>query len=155
MYKRILVTLDGSNLGESVLPHVVEISRGCQVVDVRLIRVVEPVEFVLAPDPTIREEEQQRMESSDKKHAELYLVKIANKLKEEGINAQSEVLYGKVADSIIDYVNKNEIDLVVMATHGRSGVSRWAWGSITDRILRTSCSPVLLVRAPGCVPGVY
>ncbi len=45
-----------------------------------------------------------------------------------------------------------ETDLIIMATHGRSGVSRWVWGSVADRILRAACVPVLMVRAPGCVP---
>jgi nucleotide-binding universal stress UspA family protein len=46
------------------------------------------------------------------------------------------------------------VDLIIIATHGRSGVSRWVWGSVADRILRSSCVPVLMVRAPGCVPGI-
>ena len=55
---------------------------------------------------------------------------------------------------IAEYATKNEIDLIVIATHGRSGVSRWVWGSVADRILRSACVPVMMVRAPGCVPGV-
>ena len=43
---------------------------------------------------------------------------------------------------------------VIIASHGRSGVSRWMWGSVADRILRAACVPVLMVRAPGCGPGV-
>jgi len=46
------------------------------------------------------------------------------------------------------------VDLIVIATHGRSGVSRWVWGSVADRILRSACVPVLMVRAPGCFPGI-
>jgi nucleotide-binding universal stress UspA family protein len=42
----------------------------------------------------------------------------------------------------------------VIATHGRSGISKWVWGGVADRILRSSCVPVLMVRAPGCVPGI-
>ena len=50
-------------------------------------------------------------------------------------------------------VHPRDRDLVI-ATHGRSGVSRWVWGSVADRILRSACVPVLMVRAPGCVPGI-
>ena len=56
---------------------------------------------------------------------------------------------GSVADKLIDYAEANEVDMILMATHGRSGVSRWVRGSIADRILRASRVPVLMVRAPG------
>jgi nucleotide-binding universal stress UspA family protein len=63
-------------------------------------------------------------------------------------------MVGKVAESIADYATKNGVDLIIIATHGRSGVSRWVWGSVADRVLRSACVPVLMVRAPGCVPGI-
>ena len=56
---------------------------------------------------------------------------------------------GSVADKLIDYAEAHEVDMILMATHGRSGVSRWVRGSIADRILRASRVPVLMVRAPG------
>ena len=59
-----------------------------------------------------------------------------------------------VAEDVANYASKTGADLIVIATHGRSGPSRWVWGSIADRILRSSCVPVLMVRAPGCVPGI-
>ena len=82
------------------------------------------------------------------------LARILNSSKYNGVNTQMEVLSGNPADSIADYATKNEIDLIIIATHGRSGISRWVWGSVADRILRSSCVPVLMVRAPGCVPGI-
>ncbi len=59
------------------------------------------------------------------------------------------VIVGEVADSLIDYSEANDIDLILIATHGRSEVSRWVRGSIADRILRASQIPVVMVRAPG------
>ncbi len=59
---------------------------------------------------------------------------------------------GGVAEGIADYATKNDADLIIMATHGRSGISRWVLGSVADRVLRSSCVPVLMVRAPGCEP---
>ena len=56
-------------------------------------------------------------------------------------------------NSVLDDI-KNEVDLIAISTHGRSGISRWVWGSVADRVLRSACVPVLMVRAPGCVPGV-
>jgi nucleotide-binding universal stress UspA family protein len=55
---------------------------------------------------------------------------------------------------IADYASKNDVDLIIIATHGRSGVSRWVWGSVADHILRSACVPVLMIRAPGCVAGI-
>ena len=61
---------------------------------------------------------------------------------------------GKAAESLTEYTEKNGVDLIIMATHGRSGVSRWVWGSIADKVMRSSCVPVLLIRARGCVSGI-
>ncbi len=68
--------------------------------------------------------------------------------------AAMEILHGRAAETLAEYASRNGIDLIVMATHGRSGVSRWVWGGVADRILRSACVPVLMVRAPGCVPGI-
>jgi nucleotide-binding universal stress UspA family protein len=86
--------------------------------------------------------------------ADRYLDKVQRRLEKKGINARTEVLLGKPADAIISYADQHCVDLIVMASHGRSGISRWASGSVADRIFRGSCIPVLLVRAPGCGPGL-
>jgi nucleotide-binding universal stress UspA family protein len=65
-----------------------------------------------------------------------------------------EVLEGKVPDTLAHWAEKNGVDLIVIASHGRSGVSRWVMGSVADRVLRSACVPVLMIRAPGCVPGI-
>jgi len=69
------------------------------------------------------------------------------------VEVKTGVLKGNPAESLADYASKNKVDLIVIATHGRSGVSRWVWGSVADRLLRSACVPVLMVRAPGCFPG--
>jgi nucleotide-binding universal stress UspA family protein len=53
---------------------------------------------------------------------------------------------------LADYATQNGVDLIIIASHGRSGVSRWVLGSVADRIVRNSCVPVMMVRAPGCEP---
>ncbi len=60
---------------------------------------------------------------------------------------KAEVLVGQVADRLVDYIDANKIDLVLIATHGRSGISRWVRGSVADKVLRSSHAPVLMVRA--------
>lgn len=56
---------------------------------------------------------------------------------------------GDPAGEIVDYASKNGVDLIVMASHGRTGVARWALGSVAERVFRATCVPVLMVRAPG------
>ena len=162
MYKNILVPLDGSQLAECVLPHVESIVRGCQAPTVNFVRVTEPLHLPIGPESDgagvySREEAGQvrkTAESIDKVDAESYLSHIAAQNKYPDTKVQTAILAGKPAETIVDYADKNNIDLIVIATHGRSGVSRWVWGSTSDKILRSSCVPVLMVRAPGCIPGI-
>lgn len=88
------------------------------------------------------------------RQAEKYLTRIERKLKAKGIPVTSEVLIGKPAEQITRYAEENKIDLIIMASHGRSGPSRWAMGSVSDKVFRAACIPVLMVRAPGCFPGI-
>lgn len=154
MYQHIMVPLDGSELAECVLPHVEALATGCNVSRVTLVRVVTPLhlyggaEFGLAP------EERQRVEADSMGVARAYLERMVKRLADMGVSAQSEVLFGNIIDSLVDYADKNEVDLIIIATHGRSGVSRWVWGSVADRTLRSASVPVLMVRAPGSTAGI-
>jgi len=154
MYQHILVLLDGSELAECVLPHLEAIGSGCSAKKVTLARVVEPLHMYGGVESRFSPEERQRLDNETKDIARTYLGQVAKRLKQNGLDAQVEVLYGKVIEIIADFVNKNEVDLVIISTHGRSGVSRMVWGSMADRILRSVCAPILMVRAPGCVIGV-
>jgi nucleotide-binding universal stress UspA family protein len=89
-----------------------------------------------------------------KTEAEKYLDSLIGQLKLENVIVQTAVVVGKPADRLADYARENNVDLIVMSTHGRSGISRWVWGSTADRVLRSSCVPVMMIRAPGCVPGI-
>jgi nucleotide-binding universal stress UspA family protein len=93
-------------------------------------------------------------ESAMKSEAKDYLNQIKTRLKYEKTELHTEVLVGRVADSLADYTEKNEIDLILIATHGHSGVTRWVRGSVADKILRSSNVPVLMVRAPGTKGGI-
>ncbi|MFH0914746.1 MAG: universal stress protein [Chloroflexota bacterium] len=155
MYRKILVPLDGSELAECVFPHVKAIAEGCKVPDVVLVRVVEPkLMFVGGEEYVITEKQWKQMEESAKATAQKYLDKVAGSFKLSGANLSTALLMGgTVATAVTDYAEKNGVDLIVIATHGRSGVSRWVWGSQADRILRAACVPVLMIRAPGCLSG--
>lgn len=154
MYKKILVPLDGSDLAECVLPHVESIAKGCGVQKVVYLRIVEPLTVTSALGPYLTEHDMQNINSQNRAAAEKYLSQLAKQAKYGAVTIQSEVVVGNAADSIADYASKSGVDLIIMATHGRSGVSRWVWGNVADRVLRSACIPVLMVRAPGCVPGI-
>lgn len=153
MYEKIMVPLDGSELAECVLPHVEGFIKGCHVSNVVFVRVVEPITAPVGNVYVGREESRER-ESTRKSAVKDYLNQIVDRLKHEGTELHSEVLVGRVADSLADYTEKNDIDLILIATHGRSGVTRWVRGSIADKILRYSNVPVLMVRAPGTKGGI-
>jgi len=151
MYKKILVPMDGSALAENAIPHVEAIATGCHVTDVVLIRVLEhlPVSSGGRYLPTGKV--LQDIEDGMKKEAKEYLDFMQRRLKDKGITAQTDILVGKSAEVIADYAEKNDVDLIVMTTHGFSGVTRWAMGNTADRLLHTSCVPVLMVRPPECI----
>jgi nucleotide-binding universal stress UspA family protein len=153
MYQKIMVPLDGSELAECVLPHVATLAQGRQVKNVVFVRVVEPFHQPTG-DYVIDEKQIAKIEAEHKLSVEAYLKQLVNRVKYEGISVQYKVLFGRVAEGLADFAAKNQVDLIVIATHGRSGFSRWVWGSVADRILRSSCVPVLMVRAPGCAAGV-
>ena len=79
-----------------------------------------------------------------------YLAQVGRDLKREGISVRNTVLEGKPAEVILDYAVKQGVDLIIMATHGRSGPARWAFGSVADRVLRHSKVPVISVTPEGC-----
>lgn len=156
MYQKILVPLDGSKLAESVLPHVESIARGCNVVEIVLLRVCDaPSILADYPEGNDRswDKHVERMTTNAQQQCNIYLGDIEKQLRDQGFNVRTESRLGKPAEAIVDFANKNKVDLIIMASHGRSGVSRWAYGSEADKVLRSSCVPVLLVKVPGCVTG--
>ena len=98
------------------------------------------------------EKERHQLEANRKKAANEYMGKMAGSLGIPGSVFSYAVLEGNPANMLADYATKNGVDLIVIASHGRSGVNRWVMGSVAERIVRTSCVPVLMVRAPGCEP---
>lgn len=147
MYKKILVPLDGSELAECVLPHVETITNGCGISEVVFVRVYEPLRGV-DQDYIFTEDDKQKNTAIVKK----YLDDVKGKVKYDNAIVSSTVLIGRAPEGIADYANKNDFDLIIIATHGHSGLSRWVWGGVADRILRAASIPVLMVRVPGSTP---
>ncbi len=144
-----MVPLDGSELAECVLPHVEAFISQCQIRNIVFVRVLETITPAVAGEYAINIEELENREASRKASAEEYLAQVINRIDSGDTKLEKEVLVGRVADKLSEYADANDVNLILMATHGRSGVSRWVRGSVADRILRAASVPVLMVRAPG------
>jgi nucleotide-binding universal stress UspA family protein len=153
MYKKIMVPVDDSELSECVLPHVEAFMKGFPLTVVAFVRVVESVGLSSSAGPSMLEDQQEK-ESARKASAEDYLKQVVSRLKHEGATIRVEVLIGRVTESLSDYAGDNGVDLILIATHGRSGVTRWVRGSVADKTLRSANVPVLMVRAPGTKGGL-
>jgi nucleotide-binding universal stress UspA family protein len=140
MYKSILVPLDGSKLAEAILPEIEKVASSMKA-RIILLRVCRSHVFP-GKDPTKAEIEVIRA-------AEKYLNEIAQRLTAKDLDAEIHVRYGDVADEILSHSKRNEIDLISMSTHGRSGFGRWLLGSVAEKIVRHSEKPVLLLRSKG------
>lgn len=151
MYKKVLVTLDGSKISECVLPHAHTLREGFPNCEMVLLRVVlgapgKPPESISPEQWIISPEQWKATEDLFKTDAEDYLKKVSDRIPGR-VPVQSKVLVGKIEDVILAYVDTENVDLILMATHGRSGVKRWAMGSVAEKILRSSKVPVMLIRA--------
>ncbi len=146
MYKKILVPLDGSELSETSLEHAKAIATRFAVPEMILMRVVEPLStLAVAELAGAGADWLSTAEQMSETEANEYLAKLEEKLKQEGIPAKSVMIRGRAAEAILDYTIKNKVDLIVMSTHGRSGITRWVLGSIADKVLSRTPVPILLV----------
>ena len=131
MYKRIMVPLDGSDLAQSALTHALELGRALEAT-LLLFYVRDP-------------------RSGSVEAARRYLAFVRDQQTASGVRIEILVGEGPVAAAIIGAAERERIDLIAMATHGRSGMQRVVYGSVAEQVLRSSHKPILLVRAPGAV----
>lgn len=144
MFLKILVPLDGSGLAECVLPHVEALANGHAGAEITFLYAVPPLDVLM-----VSAAYQKKIESDAKTAAGHYLKKLAARPKFKNL-ASGKVLVGKPAETIIAYSARNKADLIVMATHGRSGAGRWFYGSVAEKVLHGSKIPLLLVKAAAC-----
>lgn len=137
MYKKILVTLDGSETAEEILPHIQALSGSDG--EVHLLRVAM-AHTLPGVDPTDAQAKVVR-------EGEDYLKAVEDRLKQTGIKVESHVRYGHPAEEILDHIEHRNVDLIAMTTHGRSGVGRWLMGSVAEKVVRSCPIPVLVVRS--------
>lgn len=146
MYEKILVPLDGSELSEVALPYAEELA-GRLGSDVTLLYVSDSID-----------DQYRRMR-------ELYLDKVAEATRraaakfldpseKKKVKVSSTTLIGNPAEEIVRYADKEGMGLIIMATHGRSGIGRWALGSVADKVVRSASQPVALIRATSPRPDI-
>ena len=144
-FKCIMVPLDGSPLAESALPVATTLAQkfGSHII---LLRVLD------IPPSTVRfqAEVPPRWVTEALRHnyqeVEEYLVDRQDELRQQGFDVQTLVRETSPAEDIIDAAVADDVDLIVMSTHGRGGLARWTFGSVADKVVRHSPCPVLLIR---------
>jgi len=137
MFSKIVVPLDGSSLAEGVLDRVEDLAR-LQGGEIQLLRVAFFYPFPAA--------DTKKFESEVIEAAEQYLEKVSTDLEQKGLKVTVHVRYGDPAREILAHAEKYG-SVIVMSTYGRGGISRWAMGSVADRVIRGSKKPVLMIRS--------
>ena len=145
MYKKILVPLDCSALAECALPHVEGLAKGRQGVEVVLLKVIE-VEVYPIPKAYARSFDFGALRKAYLTEAGQYLEDVKTRLGAAGINAKAVMLEGKPDQVITDYARQNGVDLIVIATHGYTGMKQLMLGSVALKVLHDSPVPILLIR---------
>lgn len=150
MFKRILVPLDGSERAERALPVAARLARASGGSIVLLRAVTSPIDFAwyAMESPMFMQEGI----DADMARAAEYLASVADSLELAGIEIKTEVLPGDPALSIFPVVRAFQADLIVMCSHGYSGRTRWVLGSVSQKVVRHSPVPVLILREDGSVP---
>jgi nucleotide-binding universal stress UspA family protein len=147
MYEHIIVTLDGSTLAEQALPHAEEFVKAFGS-KLSIVSVVEPYVIALpatpAPIPAYNIDTDLEALAEERQD---YLDTIRDDMASRGIKAEIVMLRGRPADEILAYTQEQHVNLVIMTTHGRSGLSRFIYGSVAERVLHGSEVPVLLIRS--------
>jgi nucleotide-binding universal stress UspA family protein len=144
---RILVPLDGSARAEQALPQAVALAKatGAELMLLQVIQLLDDRnEELLFKDAT----ESQAAFSEWQLNAESYLQQLAQSIQAEGVTCLCNAKRGDVVPTIIETAESEGVDLLVMGTHGRSGLSRWVFGSVTNKVLRGVSCPLLVIHNP-------
>ena len=143
-YKKIVVPLDGSGWSQRAIPHAVDIARanGAELI---LLHVFRPPAAEYTDQISLAGQDQQIQQMRDQ--MKQFLIGIRNELRGEQITVRGHMIEGTgVANLICEFVNSENIDLVVMSTHGRSGLTKFLFGSVTNQVMQCVKVPVLLIH---------
>jgi nucleotide-binding universal stress UspA family protein len=143
-YKKIVVPLDGSGWSQRAVPHAVDIARA-NAAELILMHVFRPPAWEYTPEIALAGQEAQVQQAREQ--MKQYLVGLRAELRGEQLTVRTHMVEGQgVARLVCEYVQSEGIDLIVMSTRGRSGLSRVFFGSIANEIMQCAEVPVLLVR---------
>jgi nucleotide-binding universal stress UspA family protein len=151
LYKKILLTHDGSKLASAAVPHAISIAKQ-YAANITLLRVVDDILLTIPTiTPTgpsyISAEVSENITGKEKYAARRFLNRLRKKVLAHGVSDIAAVVKdGVVAEEIITYANRHNFDLIVMSTHGASGIKRALLGSVADEVVRGTKVPVLLIR---------
>lgn len=139
MYERILLPTDGSDLANQAFEHALDLAETYDA-ELHFVYAVDvPTEVGDIDASMVRRE----LENVGEEASE----SLAHRAEEAGLDVTTELLRGRPHEAILNYADENDVDLIVMATHGRSGLDRYLLGSVTEKVVRLSDVPVLTVRA--------
>jgi nucleotide-binding universal stress UspA family protein len=152
MEMKILVPLDGSKIGEAAIPYVEDLISKLSaeiMIEVVLLQVLSKLNQMVAAGEAVAVIQLSESEIRQQENQALgYLNKVGEALKEKGVKISAKVGIGEAAEVIVNTSQEMDADMIAMSTHGRSGLSRWAFGSVTDKVLRMGGKvPILTVKA--------
>jgi nucleotide-binding universal stress UspA family protein len=150
--RSILVPLDGSPVAESILPHIQELALATGL-EVILLQVTVPIGYPAVARDNVEadkhETDVKKLNETRAAATKFYLTEREKELASKGVKVSTVSLTGKPAsDLILQYISDNPIGMTALATHGFSGISKWAFGSVAIDILEGSTRPLLLLRPP-------
>lgn len=141
MFEHILLPLDGSSLAEMVLPHAISLSKAFDA-KLTLIRVVYQVDHKTQLSSVNPIDWQMR-----KSEAEAYIESVQDRLTQKNVRAEGRVIEGRPAQQIIQFAKNNNVDLIILSSHGNSGISGWNINSTVQKVLLRAYMPVMIIRA--------
>lgn len=143
MFKKILVPLDGSHLAEQAIPPAITVAQATNA-ELVLMRVVVPLE-VVAPFVEIQPAYDTALNRQEAE-ARSYLENVRQRWETTDFTIRVETRLGMVAETIVDCAQEHGIDLIVICSHGRTGLSRWVYGSVAEKVVRGAHCDTLIVR---------
>lgn len=139
--KRLLVPVDFSDSSAKLIDFAIEFAR-MHAAELKLLHVIEPMNYAVPrwiPEPTALLEEQ-------RKEAAAQLARLEQRARAKRINCSSEVHFGVVYEVIADFARTSEADMILIATHGRTGLAHMIIGSVAERVIHNATCPVLVLR---------
>lgn len=146
-YRKILLTTDGSEASEAAVDEAVELAENCEA-EIHILHVVD-VGVDSSYDSVTKLMSQLESVENLEELGENAVDSIQKQIEDRGFTPEVAVKHGVPHRKILDYTEENDMDLIIMSTHGRTGLDKLLLGSVTEKVIRTSKVPVLTVSYKG------